>query len=33
MDLLKMKRKERKRASSKTRVKSPAKKWTWGDSE
>lgn len=33
MDLLKTKRKERKRASSKIRTKNPAKKWTWGDEQ
>lgn len=31
MDLLRMKGKERKRASSKNRAKSPEKKWKWGD--
>jgi len=31
MDLLKMKGKERKRASSKNRATNPAAKWTWGD--
>ena len=33
MDLLRMKGKERKRASSKTRTMIQAKKWTWGDEE